>query len=159
MAKAARKSASSQKYDPNQSFGFVMQDVARLMRREMNRRIQSLGLTYPQCAVMGRILAEPGMTQARLSDILEMQPISVARLIDRMEAAGWVERRPHPTDRRAVCLYHTAKAEPILEKVWVQAAENRAEAARGISEKDKELLLDILKRMRANLSGSDGKGA
>lgn len=152
MAKAKEKAPPAPKYDPNKSFGFVMQDVARLMRREMNRRIKSLGLTYPQCAVMGRIVAEPGMSQAKLSDILEMQPISIARLIDRMAAAGWVERRPDPKDRRAVRLYHTVKAEPILDKVWVLAAQMRADAAKGLSEKEKEMLLDILNRMRANLS-------
>ena len=152
MAKLKEKAPPAPKYDPNKSFGFVMQDVARLMRREMNRRMQSLGLTYPQCAVMGRIVAEPGMSQAKLSEILEMQPISIARLIDRMAAAGWVERRPDPNDRRAVRLYHTVKAEPILDKVWVLAAQMRAYAAKGLSEKEKEMLLDILNRMRANLS-------
>jgi MarR family transcriptional regulator, transcriptional regulator for hemolysin len=155
MARPKEKPVSAPKYDPNKSFGFVMQDVARLMRREMNRRIKSLGLTYPQCAVMGRILAEPGMSQAKLADILEMQPISIGRLIDRMEAAGWVERRPDPADRRAVRLYHTARAEPILGKVWVLAAQMRADAAKGMSEKEKELLLDILNRMRANLSAPE----
>lgn len=158
MAESAGKKNAKPVYDPNQSFGFVMQDVARLMRREMNRRMQPLGLTYPQCAVMGRILAEPGMSQARLADILEMQPISIARVIDRMEAAGWVERRPDPDDRRAVRLYHTPKAEPILEQVWVIAAQMRAEAAQDLSEQEKTLLLDILKRMRANMIGMDGNG-
>ena len=82
--------------------------------------------------------------QAALADVLEMQPISIARLIDRMEASGWVERRRHPADRRAVQLFLKPKAGPILDRMWDLAAETRGEALRGISEKDRETLLNIL---------------
>ncbi|MBI1259124.1 MAG: MarR family transcriptional regulator [Chloroflexi bacterium] len=139
--------------DPTCSFGFVMQDVARLMRRNFNRRIQEqeLGLTQAQWQALAHISVREGMSQAALAEILEAQPITVARMIDRMEAAGWVERRPDPDDRRAVRLYKMPKAEPILNQMWDLAAETRGAATEGISEKEKELLLDILQRMRKNL--------
>ena len=141
--------------DPRRSFGFVLQDTARLMRRNFNRRIQEhkLGLTQAQWQALAHISIREGMNQAALADILEAQPITVARLIDRMELAGWVERRPDPNDRRAVCLYLKPKAQPILDQMWDLAAMTRSEATEGISEKEKELLIDILIRMRKNLCG------
>ena len=152
---AKNKSTECTVNDPNVSFGFVLQDLARLMRRNFNRRIQAeeLGLTQAQWQALAHISKREGLSQAALADILEAQPITIARLIDRMEAAGWVERRPDPNDRRAVCLYMMPKAQPILEKMWALAAETRVEATQGISEKEKELLLDILLRMRQNFCG------
>lgn len=139
--------------DPRKSFGFLLQDTARLMRRNFNRRIQEegLGLTQAQWQALAHISAREGLSQTALADILEAQPITVARLIDRMEAAGWVERRPDPNDRRAVCLYLQRKAQPILNRMWQLAAETRAEATKGFTEKERELLIDVLMRMRQNL--------
>lgn len=143
--------------DPKRSFGFLIQDVARLMRRNFNRRVSTLGLTQAQWQALAHISAREGLNQAALADILEVQPISVARLIDRMEAAGWIERRQDPNDRRAVQLYLREKAEPMLEQMWAYAALTRAEASKGLSEKEKETLLDLLSRMRVNLTGEESK--
>lgn len=145
--------------DPLRSFGFVLQDVARLMRRNFNRRVQALGLTQAQWQALVQISRNEGMSQAALADLLEVHPISVARLIDRMESAGWVERRRDPADRRALCLHLTPKAAPILHDMWALAAETRAEATAGLSEDDRARLLAILLHMRGNLAAPDTQAA
>ena len=82
----------------------------------MDRRLQSLGLTQAQWRAIVHLSRSEGMTQATLAESLEIQPITLTRLIDRMESAGWVERRTHPLDRRAVQLYLTPQSQPILER-------------------------------------------
>jgi DNA-binding MarR family transcriptional regulator len=135
------------------SVGFLLHDAARLLRRRFNRRVSQLGLTQAQWQLLAYLSRQEGLRQAQIADYLEMQPISVARLVDRMETNGWIERRPDPEDRRAVNLYITAKAEPILEKMWEHAAVSRTEAFAGISKADQDKLFDILSRMRENLCG------
>lgn len=131
--------------------GFLLQDVARLARRAFNRRVATLGLTQAQWQALAHISRNEGMSQAALADMIETQPITVARLIDRMEASGWVERRPDPSDRRAVQLYLMPKAEPILDQMWQYATETRQEAFAGVSPAEQDQLLDILARVRGTL--------
>lgn len=140
-----------------ESYGFLLHDVARLLRRNLNRQVQKLGLTEAQWKALIHISRHEGINQIGLAELLEVQPISVARLIDRMQSAGWVERRPDPKDRRAVRLYLTEKANPILDDMWALAVEVRAEATRGISDTEKDQLLNILLRMRANLTETGGQ--
>lgn len=144
--------------NPNRSFGFLIQDVGRLMRRRFNRRIQEteLGLTSSQWQALVHIYISEGLSQTALADLLDTQPITVARLIDRMEAAGWVERRADPNDRRAFKLYLKEKAKPALEKMAELSAEVRAESTVGLSKQEKDMLLGVLQKMRANLCSSAG---
>ena len=100
-----------------QNLGFLLHDVARLLRRNFDRRVQTLELTQAQWKVLIYLSRNEGIKQAQLAEFLEVQPISVGRLIDRMEAAEWVVRKPDATDRRAFNLYLTDKAEPILKKM------------------------------------------
>lgn len=145
----------STQYVPEQSLGFILNDVARLLRRTFNRRIQDMGLTQTQWQALVHIAIRQGLRQSQLADILEVQPISVARLIDRMEASGWVERRPDCSDRRAVNLYLTDKVEPILADLKEHAAAVRAEALRGISKEEQEMMMRNLLLMRQNLTKDD----
>ena len=137
---------------PQEALGFVLSDVARLLRRNFNRQVQQLGLTQAQWQVLAYLSRNEGVRQIQLADSLDMQPISVARIIDRMQASGWVERRPDPADRRAFNLYLTPQANPILEKMWEQGTHTRTEALKDIPAADQELLLRTLLRMRENLS-------
>lgn len=137
--------------NPDQSIGYVLNDVARLLRRNFNRRVKELALTQVQWLALAHISRNEGMKQSRLADILEVQPISVGRLIDRMATAGWVERRPDPVDRRATNLYLTDKCEPILKKMQKHAVEVRALALTGIPEKEQQLMMKHLQVMRQNL--------
>jgi DNA-binding MarR family transcriptional regulator len=138
------------------NIGFLMQDVARLMRREFNRRVQDLGLTQAQWRALSILGRKPGMRQRDLADILEMQPISVGRLIDRLDSAGWVERKADPGDRRATQLYLTGRAEPILTQLRKHGADTRAMALAKITEKEQQALLDILTRMRETMTDEEG---
>jgi len=142
--------------NPEESYGFLIQDISRLMRRNFNRLVQEVGLTQAQWQILVRLTYMEGARQSQIADVLEMQPISVARLIDRMEAAGWVERRPDPDDRRAINLYPTDTAAPILDQVWQCAGQVREKATAGLSDNDKEKLLELLKSMRGNLINEEG---
>jgi MarR family transcriptional regulator, transcriptional regulator for hemolysin len=141
-----------------ENLGFLLQDVARLMRSDFNRRVEELELTQAQWRALALLWRNPGISQRQLAQILEMQPISVARLIDRMQKRGWVERRPDPADRRAVKLYLTERAEPIMTRMRKHAADMRAFALGGVSQKEQKQLLDVLFRMRTNLAATDFLG-
>lgn len=136
---------------PTNSIGFLLQDVARILRRNFNRNIHDLELTQAQWQVLVYVFHHPGIRQAQLAEMLEMQPISIARLIDRMEGSGWVRRTPDPADRRAVNLYLEDKAEPILKTLRTRGAATLKHAFQGISEEDQAIVLNILQRMRGNL--------
>ena len=121
--------------------GFLVSDIARLLRRGMDRRLQSLGLTQAQWRAIVHLSRSEGMTQATLAESLEIQPITLTRLIDRMEAAGWVERRPDPTDRRARLIYLTDKAKPLLDQLTDYAVETRRHAGARHDDRQRHLAL------------------
>ncbi len=138
-------------YDPERNFGCLVHDTGRLLRRDFNRRAQKLGLTQTQWQALCVLSHNEGINQSSLADRLEVQPITLGRLVDRLEATGWVERRPHPTDRRATTLFLTAKAEPILNEMRKLADETSELALAGISQAERELVMDILERIKGNL--------
>lgn len=141
----------------NQSFGCLLHDTARLLRRDFNRRAQVLGLTQTQWQALCVLSHNEGINQAALAELLEVQPITLGRLIDRLEATGWVERRDHPTNRRAITLYLTSKAEPILNDMWKLAEQTRDIALRGVSESEREQVMSILERVKENLLRSESE--
>src|SRR6201988_1139890 len=131
--------------DLDRSFGFLVHDVPRLFGRRFNQRaLLFLGLTRAQCKVLGYLARNEGINQAGLADLLEIRPMTLVRQIDRMEDSGWIERRPDPADRRARLLYLTAKARPILGRIWNVANETRDEALAHVSPGDAEQLIDLL---------------
>src|ERR1700752_4303592 len=125
--------------DLERSFGFLVSDGARLFGRRFDHNGRRLGLTRAQCRTLGYLARNEGINQAGLADLLEIRPMTLVRQIDRMEEAGWIERRPDPADRRARRLFLTAKARPILGRIW-----NVADEA--------ETLIDLLHRVHATLS-------
>jgi DNA-binding MarR family transcriptional regulator len=141
--------------DPNLSFGFVLHEAARLLRKRFDQRARGLGLTRAQYQALAYIARNEGIHQNGLAELLEIEPISVGRLIDRMEQAGWVERRPHPSDRRVRLLFLTGKAKPVFAKLRALGDATRAEALAGISPRDAEHLFDLLLQVRRNLSTRD----
>jgi DNA-binding MarR family transcriptional regulator len=136
-----------------QSFGFLIQDVARLLRRNFNRRVQELGLTQAQWQVLSCLSRNEGIRQSQLAELLELQPISVARLIDRMEAGGLLKRYPDPSDRRAFNLRLTGKAAPVLKKMQEYGLQVREQALEGLPETERQKMLQNLLIMRRNLAG------
>ena len=151
-------------YDPRRSFGFIIADVTRLLRRSFNCRAQrmGLGLTPAQWQTLAHVSRNEGINQGALAQILEVQPITLSRLVDRLEAAGWVDRRPDPCDRRAVRLFLTDAAQPILERIRAVAVETMTEAMAGIPDDVREGIIDTLLAVRENLlcqdavAGSEG---
>ncbi|MBI1773790.1 MAG: MarR family transcriptional regulator [Proteobacteria bacterium] len=138
--------------NPERSFGFLLYDAARLLRRDFDRRARQIGLTRAQWSVLANLARNEGINQAGLADIMEIQPITLVRLLDRLEEAGWVARRPDPADRRARVLSLTEKARPILEQMRALAAETRETALQGFSIETRERLIDALAQVRSNLS-------
>ena len=96
--------------DDDGYIGYVLSDVARLMRTVFDRRVRELGLTRAQWLVLTRLYRRPGASQTELADMLEVDRASAGRMIDRMEKGGWVERRADPGDRRVRRLHLTAAA-------------------------------------------------
>jgi MarR family transcriptional regulator, transcriptional regulator for hemolysin len=144
-------------FDLDRSLGVLISDVARLLRRSFDRRLQSLDLTQAQWRAIVNIARTEGMSQTALADCLEIQPITVGRLMDRMESAGWVERRSHPLDRRAVQLYLTPKSQPILEEIYARAADMMSDCVTGIPAGAQKQLFDNLQRIKQNLATAEAK--
>lgn len=145
--------------DPTRNLGFLMYEVSRLLRRELDRRLKPLGLTQVQWRTLALLSRCEGVKQSTLADALEVRPITLARMVDRLEAAGWVERRTDPGDRRACPLYLTAKAQPLLKQIQAQAREVRREALAGLPPEVRETLMDALCSIKENLSTSASSSA
>lgn len=143
--------------DPEQSLGFLLNDVARLLRRNFNRRAQALGLSQAQWRALAYLSRQEGVNQVTLADSLEVQPITLARLIDRLQDAGLVIRRSDLGDRRAVRLYLTAKAKELLDRMQPLAAETREEALAGLPRESSKRLIETLRRMKQNLVEAEGR--
>lgn len=146
-------------YDPERSFGFLVHDCARLMRREFERRARAIGLTRAQWAAIAHLRRHEGCNQSTLADLLDVEPITLARLLDRMEAAGWVARRADPKDRRARLVFLTEKAKPLIDQLSDFAADTRAVALAGMTEEEQERVIDLMLRIRGNLTTRDAGAA
>src|SRR5271155_2311373 len=138
--------------DPDRSFGFLVHDAARLYGRRFDRNGRRLGLTRAQCRTLGYLARNEGINQAGLADLLEIRPMTLVRQIDRMQEAGWIERRPDPTDRRARRLFLTDKARPILGRIWDVASETQDQVLAALSPGEAETLTDLLCRVHTPLS-------
>lgn len=133
-------------------FGFLLHDIARLMRKRFDARARESGLTRAQWQVLAVLRAHEGVNQAALAEALDLEPITVGRLIDRMEEAGWVERRPDAADRRMHRLYITARTKPMMVQFEAVAEALLDEAFHGLSARERDSLLDLLVRIRGNLT-------
>src|SRR4051794_21532026 len=99
--------------DDERHIGFLISDIARLMRTAFDRRVRRLGLTRSQWLVINRLHRRPGATQSELADMLEVEKATAGRMVDRMEKKGWIVRRPDAADRRVNRLHLTAEADLI----------------------------------------------
>jgi DNA-binding MarR family transcriptional regulator len=139
-------------YDPERSFGFLLHDIARLLRKKFDQRARALGLSRSQWQVLVHLSRHEGINQSGLAEILEIENITLGRLIDRMEDSGWVARRLDPKDRRARLLYTTKKVAPVMERMHELAEETRNEALAGLSPKQRDQLIETLIAVRSNIS-------
>lgn len=137
------------------TFGFLVTDVTRLMRKHFDRRAQRFNLTRAQWRALKRLHHGEGMRQNELAEFLEMEPIAVGRVVDRLQKAGFVERRADPADRRAWRLYLMPGAHAVLEDMEQISNELYRQAQRGIAAADLKTMIQVLSRMKDNLNALD----
>ena len=109
-----------------ETLGFLMSDVSRLMRRRFDERARTSGATGPQWRTLKILERREGLNQGQLAEMLEVEPITACRMIDRLEEAGLVERRRDPADRRAWRIFLTDKARPVLSDLHPSAGHSPA---------------------------------
>jgi DNA-binding MarR family transcriptional regulator len=136
---------------------FLLHDVARLIRVEADKRARAHGMTRAQWAILIRIERQPGLTQKELAEAMEVEPITVARLIDRMEQRGVIERRPDPRDRRVWRLHLRPAAQPLMAELHVVRTALARTVTCGLDFAAIETLNDTLLAMKTALTQECGR--
>jgi DNA-binding MarR family transcriptional regulator len=147
--------------DRQQTLGFLVHAAGRLVRKSFERRADSLGLgmSSSQWRLLFWVAKEEGVTQAQLAELLEIEPISVSRLIDRMVQNGWIERRSDATDRRVRVIFTTRKGRDAYAELKAVARQVSDEALDGLPEETRQALVKGLEALIENLSLCDGTNA
>ena len=132
------------------TLGFLLHEVARLLRRRFEQNARDFGLTRSQWQVLAYLANNEGINQSGLADLLEIEPITLGRIVDRLQARGLIERHPDPSDRRV--LHLTLAARPKLSQLRRLGEVTRGEALAEVPEADTECLLKTLQTLKANLT-------
>ena len=140
--------------EPN--IGYLLNDSSRLLRRSFDERVRSLGLTAVQARLLLALLKFPDNNQAFYADRLEVEPITLTRIVDRMEEAGWIERVADPEDRRARRLHLTDKSRGIVSKVKNRVEGLVEDMAFGLSQSERSELMRLLGVVADNLAADRG---
>jgi MarR family transcriptional regulator for hemolysin len=135
------------------NFAYEVASTAQTLRRAFDRRAAALGVTRAQWRVLAWLGHEDGLRQIDLADALDVEPITLCRMIDRLAEARLVERRRDDEDRRAWRIHLTPAASPVIEALRGVAGEFLGEALEGVSEADQARVRDVLARVRTNLGG------
>lgn len=138
--------------DRLENLGFLIRDVYRLLAKRFEHNARELELTLPHCKVLAHLSRNQGISQARLAELTETDPMTLVRTLDRMQQDGWIERRPDPEDRRAHRLYLCDVANPVVERIWKIAALTRSEMLAALSQTEREQLIGLLERIHGTLS-------
>jgi DNA-binding MarR family transcriptional regulator len=131
--------------------GFLISDVSRRMHKRFDERARSLGATRAQWKTLFTLSRNEGVNQGALADLLEVEPITLCRMIDRLEESGLVERRRDPGDRRAWRIYLTPAALPVIERLRAYADDLFVQVLTGVDEGERAALHAALEKIRANL--------
>ncbi len=140
------------------SLAFLLSDAARLLRRRFDARARALGVSRAQWQVLFALSRQEGSNQTTLADHLEVETITLCRMVDRLAEAGLVERRANPADRRAWRLYLTEAAHPLLDQLRQVGEAVVGDALDGIDESVRDALTEGLSRLRNNLSARPPEG-
>ncbi len=136
---------------PQREFAFLVNDVGRLLRTYADQQARQFGMTRAQWAVLARLEYAEGLKQSELADMLDLQPITLTRLVDRLCANGLIERRADPSDRRAKRLYLTAQARPLMNRLADLGENMMATVLEGLDAAKLEQMTANLSRVRDNL--------
>jgi DNA-binding MarR family transcriptional regulator len=131
---------------------FEIGETAHALRKAFDRLAVGMGVTRAQWKVLFKLTRKPGLRQVELADMLDLEPITLCRIVDRLEEGGLVERVRDPEDRRAWRLHVTAKAQPLIDKLQAVGADLVAQAFDGIDPKDIEIARQVLAQARENAS-------
>ncbi len=142
------------KVSRRREFAFLVHDVARLVRTLADQRVRALNMTRAQWAVLSRLELCEGLKQSELADNLDIKPITLTRLVDRLCANGLVERRLDSHDRRAKRLYLTPAAKPVVERLGQLGETLMGEVLAGLDERSLEAMLKHLGQAKENLRGA-----
>lgn len=135
-----------------ENIAMLMAQVSRLFRRAFDEKARTIGVTRPQWQVLTLLTVHEGSNQGNLAEMLEVEPITLGRMVDRLQESGLIERRPDPADRRAWRLYLTDKARDLLDQLRPMADDLLEVALVGVDEANREIVMDGMRRMRANLT-------
>ena len=138
--------------DLTRNYGFLLNDVARMLRHAYDRRVRDLGLTRSQWWVLNQLFRNPGVNQSELAEILEIRKPTLGRLLDRMEAKGWVRREQDAADRRAWRVHLTDAVQPAMRELRKAAADLRRDALAGVNASERDQFIDTLLAVKANLA-------
>jgi DNA-binding MarR family transcriptional regulator len=141
--------------DGTDRLGFLLHDAARLMRKRFEARGSAYGLSAAQWRLLVRVVKDEGVAQARLAELLEIEPISVSRLIDRMEEGGWIERRQDAGDRRVRMIFPTTRSREVFAAIKSVAGDVYEEALKGLSPQERRATIHGLNTIIENLSGEE----
>jgi len=134
------------------NIGYLLSDSGRLLRKTFDERVRSLGLTAVQARLLMSLVKFPDNNQAFYAERIEVEPITLTRIVDRMEEAGWVERVFDPHDRRARLLHLTDKSREIVEPLRGIVDALVEDMAEGLTEQEQDMLARLLEKVSANLS-------
>ncbi|BBE33603.1 MarR family winged helix-turn-helix transcriptional regulator [Sphingosinicella microcystinivorans] len=143
----------------SESLGFLLSDSARLLKREFDARARTIGVTRPQWRVLIVLKHEEGINQGELADRLEVEAITVGRMVDRLQEAGIVERRADPNDRRAWRLYLTPHSRALMEELRPVSERMIEDTLEGFTPTERATFVNYLERVRANLQRQTGQEA
>ncbi len=139
--------------------GYIIADIARLLRTVCDRRVRKLGLTRAQWLAVTRLHRRPGLSQSEVAELLEIEKATACRLLDRLEAKKWIERRPDKKDRRVKRIFLTPRANRVYASIWPVAESTVDEALSEFSIPERKQLLEMMLRMKSklqSLAGQDG---
>jgi len=139
--------------------GYMLSDVARLIRTVFDRRVRDIGLTRAQWLVLTRVYRRPGVSQTELAEMLEIDRASAGRMIDRMERGGWVERRADSADRRINRLHLTVEARTVHADMWAIAEATVDDALSPLSAEERARFTELTAKVKGKLQALAGGAA
>jgi len=142
--------------DSHAALGYLLGDAARLFRRAFNARTRETGVTALQYRLMAHLGRNEGIRQGELAELIEVEPITLSRMVDRLEGAGTLERRPDPADRRALRLHLTPRGHELVQSIRSVTTAVGEDATEGLTAAERNQLAVLVDRIRANHSRRPG---